>query len=125
MIKPTPNPPEELPKTDSASPYESPDSKKLHEAAERALDHYLNPPNNTGSQRKRGPMYAVDPEYNSEELLANVSETLGSAKTIALDFAGMLPPSHRRTLLGIAQLVMLSELAVNRVLDTLELPAQS
>ena len=35
MIKPTPNPPE----TDPASPYESLDSKKFHEAAERALDH--------------------------------------------------------------------------------------
>ena len=40
MIKPTPNPPE----TDPTSPYESLDSKKLHEAADRALDHYLCPP---------------------------------------------------------------------------------
>jgi hypothetical protein len=36
MCKITPNPP----KTDPASPYESLDSNKLHEAAERALDHY-------------------------------------------------------------------------------------
>jgi len=41
MIKPTPNPP----LADPASPYESPDSKKFHEAAERALDHYLGPTN--------------------------------------------------------------------------------
>jgi hypothetical protein len=40
MIKPTPNPPE----TASVSPYESIDSKKLHEAADRALDLYLCPP---------------------------------------------------------------------------------
>ena len=40
MFKITPNPPV----TDPASPYESPDSKKFHEAAERALDHYLGPP---------------------------------------------------------------------------------
>ncbi|MDT3311591.1 hypothetical protein QZR14_09505 [Pseudomonas sp. rhizo66] len=125
MIKLPPNPPEDFPKTDATSPYESPDSKKLHEAAKRALDHYLNPSNNPGSQRRRAPMYAVDTEYNSAELLANVSETLGSAKTIPLDFAGILPLSYRRILLGIAQLVMLSELAVNRVLDTLELPDQS
>ncbi|MCU0121829.1 hypothetical protein N8H74_26530 [Pseudomonas sp. B2M1-30] len=121
MIKPTPNPPDEIPTPDNTSPYESADSKRLHEAAERALDHYLNPPRNPDAKRKRGPMYAIDPDYTSEELLANVSETLGSAKTISLDFAGMLPPPHRRTLLGIAQLVMLSELAVNRVLDTMEL----
>ncbi|WP_442962970.1 DUF6124 family protein, partial [Pseudomonas sp. Leaf434] len=29
---------------------------------------------------------------------------------------------QRRTLMGIAQLIMLGELAVNRVLDNLELP---
>ncbi|EJM62093.1 hypothetical protein PMI30_04823, partial [Pseudomonas sp. GM50] len=40
MFKPTPNPPE----TDPTSPYESLDSKKLNEAADRALDHYLKPP---------------------------------------------------------------------------------
>ena len=48
MIKPTPNPPE----TDSVSPYESLDSKKLHEAADRALDHYLCPPGGAPIQRK-------------------------------------------------------------------------
>ncbi|MHA3735460.1 DUF6124 family protein [Pseudomonas sp. Eth.TT006] len=122
MIKPTPNPPEQLPETDPTSPYKSPDSNKLHEAAERALDHYLNPSNHPNPNPKRGPMYAVDPDYNNEELLVNVCETLGSAKTIALDFAAMLPAPQRRTLLGIAQLVMLSELAVNRVVDRLELP---
>jgi len=40
MIKPTPNPPE----TENLSPYESLDSKKLHEAAERAFDHHLSSP---------------------------------------------------------------------------------
>ncbi|UHC85096.1 hypothetical protein LS633_23305 [Pseudomonas sp. NIBR-H-19] len=45
-----------------------------------------------------------------------------SAKTIAQDFARLLPASQRRTLLGIAQLIMLGELAVNRVLDNLALP---
>ena len=39
MIKETPNPPE----ADDVSPYESPDSKKLNDAADRALNHYLNP----------------------------------------------------------------------------------
>jgi len=48
MIKPTPNPPE----TDLASPYESLDSKKLNDAAERALDHYLCPPGSPPPPRK-------------------------------------------------------------------------
>lgn len=39
MFKVTPNPPD----TDPASTYESLDSKKLHEAAECALDHHFPP----------------------------------------------------------------------------------
>ena len=39
MFKPTPNPPE----TDPVSPYATLDSKKLHAAADKALDHYLKP----------------------------------------------------------------------------------
>ncbi|MCU7249513.1 DUF6124 family protein [Pseudomonas koreensis] len=123
MIKPTPNPPEENLETESTSPYESADSRKLHDAAERALDHYLCPPGNPGPKRKSGPMYAVAPDVDSEELLANASETLASAKHIAHDFANLLPAPHRTTLLGIAQLVMIGELAVNRALDNLEIEA--
>ena len=118
MTKPTPNPPE----TDTTSPYESLDSKKLHEAADRALDHYLCPPGSTPPPRKTRRMYAVTADFKNEELLANACETLASAKTIAQEFAGLVKPSQRRTLMGIAQLIMLGELAVNRVLDNLELP---
>jgi mRNA interferase RelE/StbE len=39
MFKVTPNPPD----TDPASPYETLDSKKLHDAVERALDYHLKP----------------------------------------------------------------------------------
>jgi hypothetical protein len=42
---------------------------------------------------------------------------------MANDFAGMLDASQRHVLLGIVQLIMLGELAVNRVLDNLELKA--
>ncbi len=41
MFKITPNPPETDP--DDVSPYESTDSKKLNNAADRALDYYLKP----------------------------------------------------------------------------------
>ncbi|WP_460147264.1 DUF6124 family protein [Pseudomonas sp. S2_A02] len=118
MIKPTPNPPE----TDPTSPYESLDSKKLHEAADRALDHYLCPPGSTPPPRKTRAMYAVTADTKNEDLLANACETLASAKTIAQEFAGLVKPSQRRALMGIAQLIMLGELAVNRVLDNLQLP---
>ncbi|CAB1402524.1 MULTISPECIES: DUF6124 family protein [unclassified Pseudomonas] len=118
MTKLTPNPPE----TDATSPYESLDSTKLHEAADRALDHYLCAPGSTPPPRKTRRMYAVTADFKNEELLADASETLASARTIAHDFAHLIPASQRRTLLGIAQLIMLGELAVSRVLDNLELP---
>ncbi|HWH87723.1 MAG TPA: hypothetical protein VNV36_13225 [Pseudomonas sp.] len=118
MIKPTPNPPE----TDPTSPYESLDSRKLHDAAERALDHYLCPPGSTPPPCTPRSMYAVTADTKNEDLLANACETLASAKTIAQEFAGLVKPSQRRALMGIAQLIMLGELAVNRVLDNLELP---
>ncbi|WP_331695360.1 hypothetical protein VY732_10635 [Pseudomonas sp. ZY71] len=119
MFKVTPNPPDIAP----TSPYESIDSRKLHEAADRALDHYLLPPGSTPPPRRTRGMYAVTADTKNEELLTDASETLASAKTIAQDVAHLLPAPQRRALLGIAQLIMLGELAVNRVLDNLEPPA--
>ncbi|WP_426235131.1 DUF6124 family protein [Pseudomonas sp. TWP3-2] len=118
MIKPTPNPPE----IDPILPYESLASKKLNEAADRALDHYLCPPGSPPPPRKTRGMYAVTADCKNEELLVDACETLASARTIANDFAYLLPASQRRTLLGVTQLIMLGELAVNRVLANLELP---
>ena len=116
MIKPTPNPPE----TDPVSPYKFPDSRTLNEAAERALDHYLNPLLPRKPLLKPNTRYLIAPGIPSEELLADASETLTCAKTMASDFAGMIDAPQRHVLLGIGQLIMLAELAVNRVLDNLE-----
>jgi len=117
MFKVTPNPPE----TDPASPYESADSKKLHEAAERALDHYLNPAAQImAAPYKPSTMFLVNPETDTESLLAHACESLASATVMLGDFAALLEGPHRKTLLGIAQVVMLGELAVNRALDKVE-----
>ena len=72
MFKVTPNPPV----TDPASPYESPDSKKLHEAAERALDHNLGPPTAEimAAPYKPNKLYMTDPEADTESLLVDASE---------------------------------------------------
>lgn len=99
-------------------PYESPDSRKLSEAAERALDHYLNP----ASQIMATPytpnaMFLANPKIATEELLANASESLGSATVMLGDVAALVEGPIRKTLLGIAQVVMLGELAVNQALD--------
>ena len=117
MFKVTPNPPE----IDPTSPYESPNSKKLNEAADRALDHYLGPAQIMASTQQPERMYLANPKYDSESLLANASETLGSASEMLINFAAMLDTSHRKTALGIAQVVMLGEIAVNQALDNVEI----
>jgi hypothetical protein len=117
MTKSTPHPPV----TDPASPYESLDSKKLHAAVEPALDHDLKPAAEimtTANEPQR--MFLANPAYNTESLLANACESLGSATVMLNDFAALLEGTHRKTLLGIAQVVMLGELAVNQALDNVE-----
>jgi hypothetical protein len=118
MIKPTPNPPE----TDPVSPYQFPDSRTLNEAAERALDHYLTPQQRImGSHHKHDPMFLANSAYDSESLLANASESLGSIAEMLNNFAAILEPAHRKTALGIAQVVMVAGLAVNQALDNVEI----
>ena len=122
MFKATPNPPG----TDDVSPYDPLDPKKLNEAAERALDHYLKPSDPECANqppRKPSTIYTVAPNIDIEELLANACESFASAKVIASDCAGFLEGSQRNTILGVAQLIMLGELAVSRALDSLELKA--
>jgi len=62
----------------------------------------------------------TNPAYNSESLLANASESLDSASEMLSNFAAILEPAHRKTALGIAQVVMVAGLAVNQALDHVE-----
>jgi len=115
MFKVTPNPPD----TDPASPYESLDSNKLHEANE----YDLNPgPHIMATPRKPGTMFIVNPELNTETLLVHACESLASANVMANDLVDHLEGTSRNALLGIAQVIMLGELAVNRALDQLDPP---
>ncbi|HEF4761968.1 TPA: hypothetical protein SAN82_004426 [Pseudomonas putida] len=88
MFKPTPNPPE----TDLAA-------------------HIMATPH------KPSVMFTINPDIDTETLLAHASESLASASVMTNDLAGFLEGTHRNTLLGIAQVIMLGELAVNRALD--------
>ncbi|OOH78591.1 hypothetical protein BOW65_17885 [Pseudomonas koreensis] len=126
MKKPTPNPPEAdaIPDPNSTSPYASVETRKLHEAADRALDYYLKPSAAIMSAPYiPNQMFLVNPKADTESLLANASESLASATVMLGDFAALLNGTHRKTLLGIAQVVMLGELAVNKALDNVD-PAQ-
>jgi hypothetical protein len=54
--------------------------EKFHEAAERALDHYLNPAAQImASTHEPEPMFLANPKYDTESLLVNASESLGVA----------------------------------------------
>jgi hypothetical protein len=123
MKKPTPNPPETdaIPDANSTSPYASVETRKLHEAADRALDYYLKPSAAIMSAPYiPNQMFLVNPKADTESLLANASESLASATVMLGDFAALLGGTHRKTLLGIAQVVMLGELAVNKALDNVD-----
>ena len=116
MFKITPNPPE----TDDVSPYETADSKKLNDAADRALDYYLKPVIPKDTPRIPSTLYFIAPDADDETLLVNACESMASASVMLSNFAGLMEGSNRNTLLGIQQVVMLGELAVNRVLDNFD-----
>ena len=116
MFKITPNPPE----TDDVSPYETADSKKLNDAADRALDYYLKPVIPKDTPRIPSTLYFIAPDADDETLLVNACESMASASVMLNDFAGQLNGTQRHTLLGIQHSVMLGELAVNQMLDNFD-----
>ena len=110
-----------VPETDSVSPY-CLNSKKLHDAAIRALDHYLSPPPSKPPLADRRPssFFAVAPNVDKESLLAHCCETLASANVMASELAFSLTGPQCNMLLGIQQMISLAELSVNRVLDQVD-----
>ncbi|SEM86286.1 hypothetical protein SAMN04487857_10634 [Pseudomonas sp. ok272] len=119
MYKVTPNPPD----TPSVSPYDAIDSRKLNDAAERALDHYLKPPRQKNQPAKPpSSIFAVLPELDNETLLAHASETLAAVNVIASDLAFELEGSHRHVALAIQQMISLGHLLVERTLDNYDQP---
>ncbi|MFJ3368503.1 DUF6124 family protein [Pseudomonas sp. NPDC086251] len=117
MCKITPNPPD----TDPVSPYESPDSNKLNEAAERALDHHF-PPTEKKPPKRNGQLFSVCPDINTEALLANASEDLLSISAIAAGLADDVDGSRRSVALALSRMADGVHLLVERALDHLDEP---
>jgi hypothetical protein len=116
MIKPTPNPPD----TDPVSPYE-PDSKKLNDAAERALNFHF--PSNADIKaiaRKPCKLFAVDPDATTETLAVFLVETLASVDVMVHHLVDHLEGESRHALLGISNSIMVAEITAIRVLDKIE-----
>ncbi|PYY70237.1 hypothetical protein CRX42_12395 [Pseudomonas jessenii] len=117
MFKVTPNPPE----ADPVSPYESPDSNKLNEAAERALDHHF-PPADLKPPKRNGQLFIVCPGIHPETLLANASEDLLSISAIAANLADDVDGSRRSVALALSRMADGVHLLVERTLDHLDEP---
>ena len=117
MFKVTPNPPD----TDPVSPYESPDSNKLNEAAERALNHHF-PPAEPKPPKRNGQLFSVSPGINPETLLANASEDLLSISAIAANLADEVDGSRRSVALALSRMADGVHLLVERMLDHLDEP---
>lgn len=117
MFKVTPNPPE----TDSPEQLANSKADQQDETTKRVLDHYLLPkPDKTQDEPKPGQLYTVVKGLDNECLLANLNETLASADAMVSDLAFDLDGSRRHVALGIQQLIELSSLLANRVLDNVE-----
>jgi hypothetical protein len=82
MIKPTPNPPNDNPATKA-------------DRIPSAADIQATP-------RKPGTMFFVNPELDTETLLAHACESLASANVMTMDLADRTVGTSRNTLLGIA-----------------------
>ena len=113
MFKVTPNPPTTHPVPHDASL----DPRKLKEAADRALNFYLNPGAPKEPIPPRSSIYLIDPAVDDETLLVQTHESLASASVMASDIADSMDGPQRKRMLILQQVIKLNELAVNRVLD--------
>ena len=120
MFKVTPNPPE----TDPIPFDPSLEPQKIKEAKERAINFYLNPDSLKLSipSRKTSKIFLIDPAVDEETLLVEACESLAAANDMAREICEAVDNSQRRALLMLHQVIMLSELMVNRILDGRRLP---
>ena len=97
------------------------DLLKDRAAAERALNHYLNPkPQEPSTDQRIDSLFSVTAKADADTLLTSTSETLASIKAMAEDLAFEVDGTRRSVALGIHQLVELCQLLVDKALDQLE-----
>ncbi|WP_454836485.1 DUF6124 family protein [Pseudomonas lini] len=117
MFKVTPNPPD-----NAGTPCEeSFDTKKLDkEAADRVFAHYFPPANEKPAKRRKGKLFIVSADIDSEALLANASEDMLSISAIAAKLADDVEGSNRSVALAVSRIADGAQLMVERALDHLE-----
>jgi hypothetical protein len=123
MFKATPNPPDVDP-----IPYDPAlEPQKIKAATDRAISFYLNPgalkisiPSVPSGKSSR--IFLIDPTVDEETLLVEACESLAAASDMARDIGDVVDNPQRRAMLMLHQVIMLSELMVNRVLDGRRIP---
>jgi hypothetical protein len=111
MSKSTPNSPDAEP----ASPNENLDSP-----TDPTPDIQPSIADIKATPRTISTMFIVNPKADIQSLLGYACESLASADVMANDLADHMTGPSRNSLLGISQVIMLAELAVNRALDHLD-----
>ncbi|MGB5825073.1 MAG: DUF6124 family protein [Pseudomonas mandelii] len=113
MHKITPNPPGH-PGTDSDDSLEA---EKLKEAADRAFAHYFPPTDGKPAKRRKGHLFTVSPDIDTEALLANASEDLLSISAIAADLADDVDGTRRSVAVALSRMADGVQLLVERAID--------
>ena len=109
MHKITPNPPPLHP---------------LHDAAERALNHYLGPASRPteSPEKPASHLFSVNPNQDTETLLVHASQTLAAVDAMSSDLAFELQGKQRHVALAIQQMVSLGALLVAQTLERIDQP---
>lgn len=98
-------------------------SKKLHPVVHHALSHSLKPTALVlAVAHKPNTVFEIAPDLDSETLFAHACESLASASVMAGDFAGRLQGPQRNMMLALQQVILLGELALNRVRRSVDSP---
>ena len=96
----------------------------LHDAAERALNHYLGPASGpTDSPEKPAShIFSVIPNQDTETLLIHASQTLAAVDAMSTDLAFELEGKQRHVALAIQQMISLGALLVEQTLERIDQP---
>ena len=111
-------------KTTSRSPYPTLDLRKLREAADRALDHYLKRENTKPcfaeertTEERSMKMFTVVSDANPEALIIQTYETFSSVSLLLLDLADSLEDKQRHLAMAIYQMSEMGLMLAERSLD--------
>jgi hypothetical protein len=106
------------------SPYSFLDTRKLQEAAKKALDHYLNRENTESCftdectyEERFMKMFTVVPDANPEALTIETYETFSTVSILLLDLAESLDNTPRHLAMAIYRMSELGLMLVERSLD--------